>query len=94
MVERHMPELPLLDRAKIQAEVLIPLLHAFEDELGAQRARQVFGEALREHFQSLASEQWVACAADFAVDNAVEPLHLERVWARRAAPWRDGLVGS
>jgi hypothetical protein len=138
MVERHMPELPLLDRVKIQAEVLVPLFHAFEHELGATRAREVIGEALREHFQSQVREQWVAtgrdldtfidgwskdsgtadaltmnfkrldenhidfdvtackyadfwrsldepelgfllmCAADFAVDGAVEPIHLER----------------
>ena len=38
MAEQHLPELPLLDRVKIQAEVLVPLFHACERELGAERA--------------------------------------------------------
>jgi hypothetical protein len=41
MVERHMPELPLLDRMKIRAEVLIPLFHAFQAELGTERTARV-----------------------------------------------------
>jgi hypothetical protein len=140
--ERHLPDLPLLDRVKIQAEVLVPLFHAFEDELGAERARDVMGGALREHFQSQVREQWMGtnqdldtfidawskesgaddaltmdlkrldanhidfdvtsckyadfwrsldepelgfllmCSADFAVDGAVDPIHLERTQTR------------
>ena len=148
--ERHLPELPLLDRVKIQAEVLVPLFHAFEAELGRERARQVIGEALREHFQSQVRDQWanagedldtfivawskdsgaddaltldwkrldeehldfdvmsckyadfwrslgepdlgflLMCAADFAVDGAVEPFHLQRTQTRmQGAPHCD-----
>lgn len=142
MVERHMPELPLLDRMKIQAEVLIPLFHAFQAELGTERAQEVVGAALREHFQAQIRDRWIAtgpdldvfltewasssgandalvtemkrldnthidfdvtdckyaqfwraldepelgfllmCASDFAVDGAVDPLHLERTQTR------------
>ena len=52
MVEQHMPELSLLDRVKIQAEVVIPLFHAFEAELGTERAQEVVGAALRDHFRN------------------------------------------
>ena len=142
MADRHLPELPLLDRVKIQAEVLVPLFHACERELGAERARAVFGDALREHFQAQVREQWDAkghdldsflrdwsrssnasgaltvdfqrldethidfnvtackyaefwhslgepelgfllqCSADFAVTDAVDPIHLERTQTR------------
>jgi hypothetical protein len=142
MAEPHMPELPLLDRVKIQAEVLITLFHACERELGTERARTLFGDALREHYQSQVRDQWDAaggdldtfmldwsrrsgtsealtvdwkrlddthiefdvtgckyaefwrgvgepelgfllmCAADYAVADAVDPIHLERTQTR------------
>ena len=70
MADRHLPVLPLLDRVKIQAEVLVPLFHACERELGAERARAVFGDALREHFQAQVREQWDAKGHDL---NLKEP---------------------
>ena len=38
--------LTFLDRVKIQAQVLVPLIKAFEAEIGSDRARQIAKEAL------------------------------------------------
>ncbi len=37
---------PLLDQVKIQAQVLVPLLRAFREELGAERANRIAWKAL------------------------------------------------
>ena len=37
-MERHMDDLPLIDRVKIQAEVLVPLLRAMERTMGKEAA--------------------------------------------------------
>jgi hypothetical protein len=37
---------PMLDRAKIQAEVLVPLLRAFREELGVERANRIAWKGL------------------------------------------------
>jgi L-2-amino-thiazoline-4-carboxylic acid hydrolase-like protein len=39
---------PLLERAKIQAQVLVPVLRAFRDALGAERANSIAWRALAE----------------------------------------------
>jgi hypothetical protein len=40
-------DLTFLDRVKIQAEVLVPLIKGFETELGPERARSVASRALQ-----------------------------------------------
>ena len=40
--------LTLLEKVKIQAQVLVPVLRAFRAELGEERANQIAGQALRE----------------------------------------------
>jgi hypothetical protein len=45
--------LSLLDMAKLQAQVLVPVLKAFRAELGATRANQIASTALREWSQQL-----------------------------------------
>jgi len=40
------PKLTLLERTKIQAEVLVPLIRAMEDELGREQAHRVVRQAL------------------------------------------------
>jgi hypothetical protein len=132
----------LLDRVKIQAEILVPLVRSLEAELGREEAHRIVGGALREHFQAQARARWDAvghdlpvfmrewsarsgtkealtttflrvdeehidfdvtdcqyarfwhelgapdigfllqCSADFAVDGAVDPLHLRRTQTR------------
>jgi hypothetical protein len=55
---------PMLDRAKIQADVLVPLLRAFREELGVERAKRIAWKGLekwrtdtiRELAKSLPSE--------------------------------------
>lgn len=39
---------PLLERAKVQAEVLVPVLRAFREALGAERANRIAWQALAE----------------------------------------------
>jgi predicted ArsR family transcriptional regulator len=47
------PELSLLDKVKIQAQVLVPLLRAFRTALGEEQANQIASTALREWSQQL-----------------------------------------
>ena len=47
------PELSLLDKVKIQAQVLVPLLRAFRAALGEAQANQIASTALREWSQQL-----------------------------------------
>lgn len=42
------PGLPLLDKTRIQAQVLVPLLRALRAELGKERADAIVRQALRE----------------------------------------------
>jgi hypothetical protein len=39
---------PLLERSKIQAQVLVPVLRAFRDAIGTERANQIAWQALAE----------------------------------------------
>jgi predicted ArsR family transcriptional regulator len=66
--------LSLLQQAKIQARVLVPLLRAFRTELGEQRANQIAWRALAEwrcsvarematRFQGSPAERWAAVQA-------------------------------
>ena len=47
------PDISLLDKVKIQAQVLIPVLRAFRAALGAEQADQIVHAALREWSQQL-----------------------------------------
>lgn len=42
------PEISLLDQAKIQAQVLVPVLKALREELGCERADAIVSNALRD----------------------------------------------
>ena len=57
-MELHRPDVPLIDRTKIQAEVLVPLLKAMELELGVERAHELAREVLAKEFRQLA-RHWV-----------------------------------
>ena len=50
------PELTLLERTKVQAEVLVPLVRAMEDEIGREQAhrlvRQALGDQVRESIRT------------------------------------------
>jgi hypothetical protein len=49
-MELHRPDVPLIDRTKIEAEVLIPLLKATERELGIDRAHELARGVLADEF--------------------------------------------
>jgi hypothetical protein len=49
--------IPVIEQAKIQAQVLIPLVKALQGELGETRANALVRNALGEHFRRL-GEQW------------------------------------
>jgi L-2-amino-thiazoline-4-carboxylic acid hydrolase len=46
-------KISLLERVKIQAQVLLPVLRALRKELGAERANKIVGDALREWSRKL-----------------------------------------
>jgi hypothetical protein len=58
---QHGPDVPLIDRVKIQAEVLVPLIKRLQDDLGKERARQLvrdeLGEVYRDMARTLAAER-------------------------------------
>ena len=53
-MERHRPELPLIDRVKIQAEVLVPVVKALEAELGVDEAHRLVRAALSAEWRGYA----------------------------------------
>lgn len=44
-----MADVTLLERMKIQAEVLVPMVKAFQKEVGAERAKTIARDALRKN---------------------------------------------
>ena len=53
-MERHLPELPLIDRVKIQAEVLVPVVEALEAKLGVDEAHRLVRAALSAEWRAYA----------------------------------------
>ncbi len=52
MVEPDEQHIPLFDEVKLQAQVLVPVLHALRKELGREKADALFGQALRAHVRA------------------------------------------
>jgi predicted hydrocarbon binding protein len=59
-----LPELSLLDRVRVQAEILVPLVHGLEDALGKEEAHRLVAESLREHYQAQVRATWDGCGRD------------------------------
>ena len=57
-MELHREDVSLLDRAKIQSEVMVPLIRAMERELGAERSHVIVRDALATEFRAMA-QRWV-----------------------------------
>lgn len=83
-MDRQLPDLALIDRVKIQAEVLVPLVKALEAELGVPRAHEVVRTALsaqwRDHARRLAAEHGGstgALMAHAADSSAGDPITIE-----------------
>ncbi len=54
----HRPDVPLIDRVKIQAELLVPLIKELEAELGTAQAHHLVRRALGDVYRQMAAG-WV-----------------------------------
>ncbi len=76
--------IPVIERAKIQAQVLVPLVKALQAELGEERANALVRKALGDVYRRLGEQWWRAkesthvgenmalAFASFAKGNAVD----------------------
>jgi hypothetical protein len=55
-VFENRPDVPLVDRVKIQAEVLVPLIKELEADLGKHRAHALVRRSIGEFFRNMASK--------------------------------------
>lgn len=53
-------DIPVIERAKIQAQVLVPLVKALQAELGEQRANALVRKALGDVYRRLGEQWWRA----------------------------------
>jgi hypothetical protein len=53
-VFENRPDVPLIDRVKIQTEVLVPLIRCLEQELGNERAHALVRSALGDFYRDMA----------------------------------------
>jgi hypothetical protein len=53
-------DIPLLEQAKIQAQILVPLLKALQAELGEERANAIARKALGDMYRKLGEKWWQA----------------------------------
>jgi hypothetical protein len=53
-------EIPLIEQARIQARVLVPLVKTLQAELGEDRANAIVREALGEMYRKLGEKWWQA----------------------------------
>ncbi len=51
-------DIPLIEQVKIQAQVLVPLVKALQEELGTQRANEIIREALAARFRKYGEKWW------------------------------------
>ena len=52
--------IPVIERVKIQAQVLVPLVKAFQAELGEERANAIVRKALGDVYRRLGEQWWRA----------------------------------
>ena len=53
-MDQHMPELPLIDRVKITAELLVPIIKQMESELGTEQAHAIVRRGASARFREMA----------------------------------------
>src|SRR2546423_15217446 len=61
--------IPVIQQAKIQAQVLVPLVKALQAELGEERANAIVRKALGEYYRKLGDKFWRAQGAKSVGDN-------------------------
>jgi len=82
-------DVPFLEQVKIQAQVLVPLIQAFQREFGAERVNALVPKALFHFYKRFGAEWWkntpggptdkIAKAIDmFAVGDAIEVEEIAR----------------
>jgi hypothetical protein len=64
-----MPDIPLIERARIQAQVLVPLLKALQAELGEERANAIVRKALGDLYRQFGEEFWRSRKSQDVGDN-------------------------
>jgi predicted ArsR family transcriptional regulator len=67
-------KIPLIERVKIQAQVLVPLVKALRKELGEERANALVAKALGDHYRKLGREAWARLGSAAAEEK------LEKTW--------------
>jgi len=67
-------KIPVIEQAKIQARVLVPLIKALREELGTERAHALVRKALGDMYRKLGRESWQRQGARSAEEK------LERSW--------------
>jgi L-2-amino-thiazoline-4-carboxylic acid hydrolase len=72
---------PLLDQVKIQAQVLVPVLQAFREEFGAERANRVAWKALENWRREFVRDMMKALPSEGA------PVERWRSWNQAGAPF-------
>lgn len=76
-------DIPFIEQAKIQAQVLVPLIKAFQAELGEERANEIAREALGELYRKFGqeigaqgegspTEKFVAASRIFSAGDALD----------------------
>jgi len=61
--------IPIIEQAKIQARVLVPLVKALQAELGEERANAIIRKALGDMYRRLGATWWQAQAASSLGDT-------------------------
>ena len=61
--------IPLIERVKIQAQVLVPLVKALQAELGEERANAIVRKALGELYRQFGEEFWRSRKSQSLGDN-------------------------
>ena len=61
--------IPVIEQAKIQAQVLVPLVKALQAELGEERANAVVRKALADIYRRLGEQWWQAKNSNHVGEN-------------------------
>ena len=62
-------DVPVIEQAKIQARVLVPLVQALQAELGEDRANELVRKALGDMYRNLGEKWWQAQGAKSLGEN-------------------------
>jgi len=72
-------QVSVIEQARIQARVLVPLVKALQAELGEERANAIVRQALGNMYRSLGEKWWKAQGGEFGREDGVSVRHV-RSW--------------